>query len=231
MAMPVLDEENIFMANNEPYVGSSFHNSNNGDLQHAVKNSSGIQTSNSLLLLQEHLIGAHSGGYDSANESVDPQSFAFLKDIADSMRQQMIQRQNKNRWHAKRFKKFPRFSIYLQRDKTNTYLERNYISLNNKMLDFLAEKDPNQQFSIQETDRDSMESSDAKAETLKDGIHTIDSLAELSLAQHDNPFNKQGASTVKDENSLQEHVVQPADEKNTLQVGSPKQIQTALQTH
>ena len=78
-------------------------------------------------------------------------------------KQMQQQRQGKNRWHAKRFKKFPRFSIYLQRDKTNTYLERNYISLNNKMLEFLAEKEPEEEevYSIREVDdRDSMESSE-----------------------------------------------------------------------
>ena len=86
MAMPEYDE-NIFVANNEPYIGSSFHHSVNNDMQQAVKNSSAIQTSSSLLLLEEHLAAAHGGGYESASESVDPQSFAFLKDIADSMRQ------------------------------------------------------------------------------------------------------------------------------------------------
>ena len=54
----------------------------------------------------------------------------------------MQQRGLKQGFHAKRFKKFPRFSIYLQRDKTNTYLERNYISLNNRMLSFLAQQEP-----------------------------------------------------------------------------------------
>ena len=146
-----------------------------------VKNSSGIQTSNSLALLQEHYAG-HSG-YESASETVDPQSFAFLKDMADSMRQQMHLRQSKNRWQAKRFKKFPRFSIYLQRDKTNTYLERNYISLNNKMLDFLAEKEPTEHIAIEETDRDSVESSDAAELALsQQQAQTIDSLNDLSRA-------------------------------------------------
>ena len=66
------------------------------------------------------------------------------------------------------------------------------------MLDFLAVKEPTPQYSIQETDRDSMESSaDEKAESQK-VIHTIESLAELSLAQHE----KHGASTVKDETSV-----------------------------
>ena len=51
-----------------------------------------------------------------------------------------------------------------------------------------------------------MESSDAKAET-HGAIQTIDSLAELSMAQHDNPFNKHGASTVKDETSIQEQAI------------------------
>ena len=73
MAMPAEYEENIYVANNEPYIGSSFHHSvNSNDMQQAVKNSSAIQTSNSLLLLQEHLAVAHGGGYESASESVDP---------------------------------------------------------------------------------------------------------------------------------------------------------------
>ena len=49
-----------------------------------AKNSSAIQTSNSLALLQEHYAGQ--SGYESANETVDPQTFAFLKDMADSMK-------------------------------------------------------------------------------------------------------------------------------------------------
>lgn len=143
-------------------------------------------------------------------------------------------RQNKNRWQAKRFKKFPRFSIYLQRDKTNTYLERNYISLNNKMLDFLAEKEPAEQIAIEETDRDSVESSEAANLALsQQQAQTIDSLNEVSRAQQDTTFNRHGASTVKDENSVQEHVPpQQIDEQDkTLQPSSPKNIQTALQTH
>ena len=82
------------------------------------------------------------GGYETASETVDPKSFAFLNEYAETVQQQILHRSSKNRWHARRYKKFPRFSIYLQRDKTNSYLERNYISLNNKMLEFLAEQDP-----------------------------------------------------------------------------------------
>ena len=34
-------------------------------------------------------------------------------------------------WHAKRYKKFPRFSIALSKGNAKDFLERNYISLNN----------------------------------------------------------------------------------------------------
>lgn len=96
--------------------------------------------------MREHEVadaGVGVSGYDTANESVDPKSFAFFNDVADSVQHYIQVKGAKSGWHARRFKKFPRFSIYLQRDKTNSYLERNYISLNNRMLEFLAEKEPN----------------------------------------------------------------------------------------
>ena len=58
------------------------------------------------------------------------------------MADQMDKQARSKGWQAKRFKKFPRFSIYLTRDKANSHLERNYISLNNRMLAYLAEQDP-----------------------------------------------------------------------------------------
>ena len=80
MSVPDLDQNGLITHNDAG-------NSNQASLDvdgPAVKNSSAIQTSNSLALLQEHYAG-HSG-YESANETVDPQSFAFLKDMADSMK-------------------------------------------------------------------------------------------------------------------------------------------------
>jgi hypothetical protein len=41
-------------------------------------------------------------------------------------------------WHAKRYKKFPRFSIYLSKGDAKEFLERNYISLSTKVIQFLA---------------------------------------------------------------------------------------------
>lgn len=83
-------------------------------------------------------------------------------------------------------------------------MERNYISLNNKMLEFLAEKEPGEQSSIKETDRDSVESSEQARTLSQQDIQTIESLHELSKANQEIVFNKQGESTVKDENSIQQ---------------------------
>jgi hypothetical protein len=40
----------------------------------------------------------------------------------------------KKGWQAKRFKKFPRFSIYLSKGDAKEFLERNYISLSNQVI-------------------------------------------------------------------------------------------------
>ena len=53
-------------------------------------------------------------------------------------------RQGRPGWHAKRFKKFPRFSIFLNRPEEQDHLEQNYISLNSRILSYLAQPDPNQ---------------------------------------------------------------------------------------
>lgn len=80
MSVPDLDQNQTITHND---AGNS--NQDSLDVDRApAKNSSAIQTSNSLALLQEHYAGQ--SGYESANETVDPQSFAFLKDMADSMR-------------------------------------------------------------------------------------------------------------------------------------------------
>lgn len=102
-------------------------------------------------------------GYETAGETVDPRSFAFFADVAESVQQQLQHRQGPPGWHAKRFKKFPRFNIYLQKDKSNSYLEKNYISLNNKMLEFLTEEDPTENKksqNLQNNDIDSLESAE-----------------------------------------------------------------------
>ena len=78
-------------------------------------------------------------GYETEDQAIDPKSLNFKKDVAEAIAQNELRSKG---WQAKRFKRFPRFSIYLQRDKANTHLERNYISLNNRMLAYLAEPDP-----------------------------------------------------------------------------------------
>lgn len=78
-------------------------------------------------------------GYESESQVLDPNSLQFQQDVADSLSKQELRSKG---WQAKRFKRFPRFSIYLHRDKTNSHLERNYISLNNRMLSYLAEPEP-----------------------------------------------------------------------------------------
>ena len=64
---------------------------------------------------------------------------SFINEVFSQMRS------GKPGWHAKRFKKFPRFSIFLHRDEEQDYLEQNYISLNSKILSYLAQQDPNPQ--------------------------------------------------------------------------------------
>lgn len=86
-----------------------------------------------------------SGGYETANEAVDPTSFAFLNDMADSMNNVIRKRVGKSGWNAKRFNRFPRFNIYLQKDQDGNHFEKNFISLNNKMINFLMKRDPSKE--------------------------------------------------------------------------------------
>ena len=72
-------------------------------------------------------------GYETANEGMDQTRVSFVNDVFSQMRS------GKPGWHAKRFKKFPRFSIFLHRDEERDHLEQNYISLNSKILSYLAQ--------------------------------------------------------------------------------------------
>jgi len=96
-----------------------------------------------------------------------------MRDLADSVQLKMQQMREKG-WQAKRFKKFPRFSIYLQRDKASSYLESNYISLSNQMLQFLAEKEVPPD--LKEASKDSIESSHQNIHTdsVSSMVHTLE---------------------------------------------------------
>ena len=75
-------------------------------------------------------------GYETANEGMDQTRVSFVNDVFAQMRS------GKPGWHAKRFKKFPRFSIFLHRDEEQDHLEQHYISLNSRILSYLAQHDP-----------------------------------------------------------------------------------------
>ena len=73
------------------------------------------------------------------------------------------------------------------------------------MLEFLAEKEPNEQYSIKETDRDSLESSEnAMFHSKIDHQTIVEELSKTGQQQADNLFTKVGTSTVKDDNSNQD---------------------------
>ena len=75
-------------------------------------------------------------GYETADAGMDQTRVSFVNDVFAQMRT------GKPGWHAKRFKKFPRFSIFLHRDEEHDHLEQHYISLNSRILSYLAQHDP-----------------------------------------------------------------------------------------
>ena len=80
-------------------------------------------------------VGIYDGqhrGYETAGEGMDRTRASFVNDVFSHMRS------GRPGWHAKRFKKFPRFSIFLHREEESDHLEQNYISLNSRILSYLA---------------------------------------------------------------------------------------------
>lgn len=107
---------------------------------HSGKRDSGDQTTARIVIKEYKKSSNSKSGYESAGESVDPKSFAFFNEVAQQVQSKLMRRVEKNGFCARRFKKFPRFSIYVQRDKSFSHLESKYVSLN-KRLSSLREED------------------------------------------------------------------------------------------